>query len=64
MKRDGHRLGEKALTSGEQDGQWSAAAVGREVEFGGQASSGSAKGMTLRFVLPGLPPFRPVAAAC
>lgn len=53
-----------ALASGEEDGQGSAEAVAGEVDFAGQASSGSAEGVIVRFVLPVVPPFRPVVAAC
>jgi hypothetical protein len=52
------------LARGHQYGERTASAVAGEVDFGGQASSGSAEGVIIRFVRPALPPSRPVAAAC
>lgn len=53
-----------SLAGGEHESQRTALPVGGEVDLGGQASSGSTEGVIVRFVLPVLPPFRPVAAAC
>ena len=53
-----------ALAGSEQEGQGSAAAVAGEMDLGGQTSTGSTKGLIVRFVRPTYPPFRPVVAAC
>lgn len=53
-----------ALAGCQQDGEGPPASVAGEMDFGGQASSGSAEGVIVWFVRPVDPLFRPVAAAC
>ena len=53
-----------ALAGAEQDRERPPTPVAGEVDLGGQSAPGSAEGVIVRFLLPMVPPFRPVAAAC